>query len=64
MVEDDGGRGLLRFQQELLGQRDADTLRADEFEQTGLVVEVGACRVAKRIAATAVVPLEELADGR
>ena len=62
VMHDDGRRTLLRFELELLAERDADAGRVDEREQRCLVFEVRARGIAEGVTPAAVVPLEQLAD--
>src|SRR5262245_28786692 len=47
VVDDDRGRGLLGDELVLVGEGDADALRAEEAEELVLVLEVGAGGVAE-----------------
>src|SRR5262245_31043794 len=64
-VGDDDRRGaLLGDEVELLGERHADVLDVEELRHLGLVLEVGARRVAPRVARPAVLLTEEAGERR
>ena len=54
VVHDDGRRGLLRVELELLAELDPDPLWFQERKELGLVLEVGARRVAEAVPRTPV----------
>src|SRR5262245_9806337 len=62
--DDDRRRALLRHQVELLCEGDADALDVEELRHLRLVLEVGARRVAPRVARAAVLLAEEAGERR
>ncbi len=65
MVDHDGRSGLLRLQQEAGGQAHADIFfRMEQREQLGLVLQIGTCRIAERIARAAILLVEQIANVR
>src|SRR5439155_25574697 len=60
MVHDQRCRGLFRLELELLAQPQTDSLRLQQSEEMRLVLERRAGRITERVAAAAVVLLEEL----
>src|SRR5262245_28502134 len=59
-MNDEGGRRLFRFELERLRERDPDPLRANQIEQFDLVLQIRAGGITERVAATAIVLLENL----
>ena len=64
MVGDKRRRRLFRFELELIAQLQADPCRVEQLEQLGLIFQVRTGGVSERVAAAAVVLLEELSDAR
>src|SRR5436853_7608298 len=63
MVGNDGGRGLLRVEEESAGQAHSDILFGmKQGEELGLVFEIGARGIAERIARAAIFLVKEIAN--